>query len=347
MIKLGDYNLMEVERFTASGVYLRSGEQEALLPRKFVDPALKPGDNIEVFLFTDSEDRLTATTQKPKAKVDEFAYLMVVDTNQYGAFMDWGLDKDLLVPFSEQKEKMEKRHKYIVRIALDHKTNRLVGISKLRDFFKTDVSSLTVGQKVDLLVFGETDLGIKVIIDNQYEGLLYKNEVFEPLSEGERTIGYIKKIREDGKLDVTIYKAGMEGVKTAEDIILNRLRFSGGYLPYNDSTPPDTIREELMMSKKVFKKAIGSLYKHRIITFQDDGFVLNEAHMKQGSTQEDEKSAHSDSHRNPDRNKQSSFSGKDKNKPVRKGSEEKRSLQSRIVRKKEGGEGSREERGNE
>jgi uncharacterized protein len=327
MIKLGDYNLMEVSRFTNSGAYLRLGDEEALLPRKFVDPSLKEGDKIEVFVFTDSEDRLTATTQKPKAKAGEFAFLKVVDISKYGAFLDWGLDKDLMVPFSEQKEKMEEDQKYIVRVAIDHRSKRLIGSSKVRDFFRTDVSGLKVGQKVNLFVYGTTDLGIKVIIDELYDGLLYKNEVFEPLDIGERTVGHIKKIREDGKLDVTLYKAGMEGVKDAETVILNQLKLSGGYLPYNDSTSPEVIRDELMMSKKTFKKAIGSLYKDRIIVFQDNGFVLNEDPSKPDFAKK--KDVIKKQKPTTDKTKREE-TGKTEKKPG-----EKRSLESRIRRKKE------------
>lgn len=332
MIKLGDYNTMEVSRFTASGAYLKLDEEEALLPRRFVNPEMKAGDKIEVFIFTDSEDRLTATTQKPKARVGEFAYLKVIDTNKYGAFMDWGLDKDLMVPFSEQKDKMEKGRKYIVRIVHDYKSRRLIGTSKIRDFFKSNTSGLAPQQKVDLMVFGETELGIKVIIDNQYEGLLYKNEVFEPLGMGERTTGYIKKIREDGKLDVTLYKGGLDGIKEAETFILNRLKQEGGYLPYNDSTPPDTIRDQLLMSKKVFKKAIGSLYKSGTIIFQEDGFILNKTGKKplfaRIRQEENEKA--------PTRKKSEKFSeGKIKNKQLKKEPRKKSPLENRVRRRKE------------
>ncbi len=289
MIAIGEYHIMEVARITSPGAFLRLGEDEALLPGKFLTPEVQPGDQLEVFIFTDSEDRITATTQKPKAKVGEFAYLKVIDINKYGAFMDWGLDKDLFVPFSEQKEKLETGKKYVVRIALDYKTQRLIGTTKLRDFFKTDVSALQPAQQVNLLVFGETDLGIKVIIDHTYEGLLYKNEVFEELKTGDKTIGYIKKVRDDGKLDVMLYKPGMEKVKDAESIILNKLNFAGGFLPYNDATPPEIIKEELKMSKKVFKKAIGGLYKNNIIVFQEGGFVLNETYIPKPTTTDQEK----------------------------------------------------------
>lgn len=276
MIRLGDFNEMEVARFTSSGAYLRAGDEEALLPRKFLYPALKVGDKIEVFIFTDSEDRLTATTQRPKAKAGEFAYLTVVDINKFGAFMDWGLDKDLMVPFSEQQEKMEKGKKYIVRISIDYRTNRLIGVARIKDFFKRDVSLLQPGQEVRLMIYGFTDAGIKAIIDDQYDGLLYANEVFEPLSMGEKTRGYIKKIREDGKIDLTLYKQGIAGAIEAGDIILNRLQQSGGFLPYSDHTPPDVISSNLNMSKKTFKKAIGGLYKAGKIIIGDAGISLKQ-----------------------------------------------------------------------
>lgn len=277
MIRIGEFNEMETARFTASGAYLKSEDgQETLLPRKFVHPDLKIGDQLRVFIFTDSEDRLTATTQIPKASVGEFAYLQVVDINSYGAFMDWGLDKDLMVPFSEQHEKMENGQKYIVRISLDYRTNRLIGISRIRDFFKKDLSELKVGQEVKLMIAGFTDLGIKGIIDNQYEGLLYANEVFEPLSMGEQTKGYIKRIREDGKIDLTLYKQGMERAIESGEVILERLRQSGGFLPYHDKTPPDVISANLNMSKKTFKKAVGGLYKSGSIRIDDSGITLVE-----------------------------------------------------------------------
>jgi len=278
MIRIGDYNDMEAARFTASGAYLKSDDgQEALLPRKFASPDLKIGDKIRVFIFTDSEDRLTATTQTPKARAGEFAYLQAVDVNKYGAFLDWGLDKDLMVPFSEQQEKMEKGKKYIVRVSVDYKTNRLIGVSKIKDFLKKDASALKPGQEVNLLIAGFTALGIKAIVDNQYEGLLYANEVFETLLIGEKTKGYVKRIRDDGKIDLTLYKQGVERAVESGEIIMERLRQSGGFLPYHDKTPPEVIAAHLNMSKKTFKMAIGGLYKAGRIRIDDAGITLLES----------------------------------------------------------------------
>lgn len=271
MIKLGNYNELEAARFAPQGVYLKSGNQEALLPGKYIPQGLKEGDRIRVFIYADSEDRLIATTRHPKGVEGDFVALDVVDVNRYGAFMDWGLEKDLMVPFSEQEIKMEKGRKYLVRICVDNKTNRLVGSARIRFFLKKDKPQIEEGDRVRLIVFGSTDLGFKVIVNGQYEGLLYRNEVFEPLVVGDIKEGFVKKIREDNKIDVSLHQAGMEGVRDAETIVMQKLNAAGGFLPYHDKTDPGVISREFHLSKKNFKKAIGGLYKQRKILLTQDG----------------------------------------------------------------------------
>lgn len=276
MLKIGDYNELEVLKETDFGVYLSSDEGEILLPNKYVPEGLTIGDNINVFIYKDSEDRLIATTINPKAKVGDIAYLEVKDTNRYGAFLDWGLEKDLLVPFAEQKVKMVAGNEYFVKVYFDEESKRVVATSKINRHLLREVSDLEEGEEVDLLVYKFTELGASVIINNKYLGVVYKNDIFVKLDVSDRLKGYISKIREDGKIDVSIRKRGFEKLLDSKDVIMQKLQEENGFLPLTDKSSPQIIEKTLEMSKGAFKKAIGMLYKQRRIEITDEGIKLTD-----------------------------------------------------------------------
>jgi predicted RNA-binding protein (virulence factor B family) len=269
MVAIGDYNELEIIKQVDFGVYLNSEDGEILLPTKYLPAHYQLGDLIRVFVYRDSEDRIIATTLEPKAKIGDFAALTVKETTNYGSFLEWGLEKDLFVPFSNQREKMQPGRTYIIYLYLDEKSDRIVATAKYEKYLSQDLPALTEGQEVGLLIAGFTDLGFKVIINNQYQGILYKNEVFRPLNLGEQTRGFIRKIREDHKIDVSLQKAGYDEVSDAADIVLSKLHSAGGKLNLSDKSSPEEIYDALGMSKKTFKKAIGSLYREGKITLAD------------------------------------------------------------------------------
>ena len=276
MVAIGDYNELEIIKQVDFGVYLDSDDGEILLPTKYLPADYRIGDTLNVFIYRDSEDRIIATTLAPKAKVGEFAALRVKQTNNYGAFLDWGLEKDLFVPFNNQREAMQPGRDYVVYIYLDENSDRLVGTSKYEKYLNKEIADLAEGDEVDLLVAGFTDLGIKVIINNQYQGILYKNEVFRELTLGEKTRGYIKKIREDQKIDVSLQKSGFAEVTDASELVLQKLRANGGRLNLSDNSSPEEIYDTLGMSKKTFKKAIGTLYRAQSIVLHDSYISLKD-----------------------------------------------------------------------
>jgi uncharacterized protein len=274
MLKIGDYNTLKVEKFVDFGLYLQSDEGEILLPKKYMTEDISVGDMIEVFIYRDSEDRLIATNLKPLAKVGEFAALQVKDTTQFGAFLEWGLEKDLLVPFNEQKRKMEVGRTYVVYVLIDPKTERVIATSKISAFLNKKNIELKNNEEVDLLIFDQSELGYSAIIDNKYSGMLYRNEVFRKIQIGDRLKGYVKQVREDNKIDLTLNKPGMDSVDDAKDLILKELEKNKGFLNLTDSSDPEDIKEKLQMSKKTFKKAIGGLYKEQKITLEPHGISL-------------------------------------------------------------------------
>jgi len=279
MIEIGTYNTLEIVRDTSVGLFLSDGKTDVLLPNKYVPKRFEIGDEIIVFVYLDHEERLIATTLKPYVQRNEFAYLQVNYTNQYGAFLNWGLEKDLFVPFREQARKMENAKRYLVYAYLDEKTDRLVASSKLNQFLETENITLELNEKVDLVVSHITELGINVIINSKYKGLLYKNEVFENLSPGKKLIGYIKNIREDKKIDVSLHKIGTESIDENAQKILKELKATKGFLRLTDNSHPEEIKTVLKMSKKSFKKAVGTLYKQRIISINEQGIHLNKLHL--------------------------------------------------------------------
>ena len=259
-------------RETDNGIYL-DGENlgEILMPQKFITPEVRESKEAVVFVYSDSEDRLVATTEKPFAKAGEFALLKVVATNRFGAFLDWGLPKDLLVPFSEQKSKMIAGKYYLVYVFVDVLTNRIAASAKLSKFLDNTPPVYSPGEQVQLIIAEETDLGYKAIVNNEHWGILYKNQVFKPLSTGEKITGYINKIREDDKIDLLLEKPGYEKIDSMAQKILDVLDQNRGFVALTDKSSPEMIQAMLGISKKNFKKAVGNLYKRKMIEFKSDG----------------------------------------------------------------------------
>lgn len=277
MIQIGQNYTLDVVKTVDFGVYLDAGELgEVLLPRRHLPEDLSVGDSIDVFLYLDSEDRPVATTQRPKARVGEFAYLSVVDINEIGAFLDWGLDKDILVPFAEQHKPMELGKAYIVFLYIDKNDGRIAASSKIDKFLSDDrPHNFKPQQRVDLIIANSTELGYKAIVDHSHWGLLYEDEVFQRLSFGQSKKGYIKNVRDDGKIDLSL-QGGQETRDKYAKIILIYLNEQNGFAPVHDKSDPALISRLFGMSKASFKKAIGGLYKQRIITIEKDGIRLTE-----------------------------------------------------------------------
>lgn len=274
MIEIGKHNTLTIARGTSVGLYLTDGQQDILLPNKYVPREWNEGDEMTVFVYLDQEERLVATTLEPLIRLDDFALLRVNHINKFGAFVGWGLEKDLFVPFREQARPMETGKRYLVHMHLDAKSNRLVGSSKISQFLNNDELTVTEGEEVDIIVSHFTDLGINVIINGKHKGLLYKNDVYDDIRLGERLVGYVKTIRPDNKIDISLQKAGVEGIEPNAEKILEELRASRGFLRLTDDSHPEDIKTVLKMSKKAFKKAIGSLYKQRLIEIKEDGIYL-------------------------------------------------------------------------
>ncbi|WP_298136943.1 S1-like domain-containing RNA-binding protein [Flavobacterium sp.] len=275
MMKIGQFNTLKIDRDTQVGLFLTNGKEDVLLPNKYVPKVFEIGEEITVFVYLDHEERPVATTLVPYIFLDEFALLRVNYINQIGAFMDWGLEKDILVPFKEQARPMEKGKRYLVYLYMDEKTNRLVASSKTNQFLDNENITVEKGEEVDLIISHITDIGINVIINQKHKGLVYKDEVYDDsIRTGDKMKGYIKTIRPDGKIDVSLHKQGFENIEPNSEIILNELRASRGFLRLNDNSNPEDIKTVLKMSKKTFKKAIGHLYKEKLIEIKDDGIYL-------------------------------------------------------------------------
>lgn len=275
IMELGKYNKLTAARYTSVGLFLEDTEGESiLLPMKWVPKDVQEGDEVEVFIYLDSEERPIATTMKPAAQVGEFAYLQVKQTTSMGAFLDWGLQKDLFVPFIEQEGRMQANHWYTVYLYIDPLTDRITASARIENFLEKENVELQPNQEVDLLVASQSPLGYNVIINQKYMGLVYENEVFKNLKLGDKPKGYIKQIREDNKIDVSLQKQGYGNVEPNTQVILDKLKSADGFLPLNDKSSPEEITAQLEMSKKTFKKAIGGLYREKQITIEDDGIRL-------------------------------------------------------------------------
>lgn len=275
MVNVGTFNALRVVKILDFGLYLDGSELgEILMPSKWIPDGTKVDDILEAFIYYDSSDRIIATTLKPLATVGEFAYLSVKDVNKMGAFLQWGLDKDLLVPFAEQIAKMEKGRHYLVYVYLDTRSKRIVASAKLEKFLDIHSSAFNDGDEVDLMIWIRSDLGYKAIINQKYLGMLYHNEIFSDIRTGMKAKGFISRIRPDGKIDLRLEKSGYEKIESLSGRVLTALQNHGGFLPLHDKSPAEIIYQRLGMSKKNFKKSVGSLYKDQLILIEDNGIRL-------------------------------------------------------------------------
>lgn len=271
MIEVGNYNRLIVQRLKDAGAYLDNGKEGILLPKRFVPIGTKAGDELTVFIYHDSEDRLIATTQHPFAVVGDFAYLKVVGNSSHGSFLDWGLMKDLFVPRSKQISPMHLDGEYLVHLYIDVQTGRIAASQYIEHLLSNEELTVKEKEEVDLIIYRETELGWSVIINNKHLGLLYANEVFQPIQAGDKVNGFIKQIREDGKIDVALGKIGYNKVEDEATKILRLLNENNGYLPYHDKSEPKAIYNFFGMSKKVFKMTLGKLYKEKKIELTQTG----------------------------------------------------------------------------
>lgn len=274
---IGQYSRLKIARITPSGAFLASEEGDILLPGKFIPEGAKIGTELEVFVYLDSEDRPVATVQKPFAVVGEFALLKVKDTNaKVGSFLDWGLDKDLLLPFGEQLAPVKKGEQVLVCLYQDS-SGRIAASARLDRFLKPADGSLAEGDAVDLFIYAYTDLGAKVVVNGRYVGMLFQNELYGKPKAGEQLRGYVKKIRDGGKIDITLCRGGAQEARSDRDLVLAALTdATDGFLPLNDKSSPELISELLKLSKKSFKKAVGGLYREGLISMSDDGIRLKD-----------------------------------------------------------------------
>lgn len=275
-MELGLINKLKVSRQTENGLYLVDTEEnEVLLPNAYVTEEMKEGSEVEVFIYTDSEDRIIATTLRPKLLLEQFALLEVKAVSQYGVFMDWGLPKDLMVPYAEQVRDMHEGEKHVVFLTLDEETDRLMGSCKINDFLYFEDVKLEPEQEVDLMLFEVTDKGVYCIVDNLYRGLIFHSDIHKPLKVGDEIKGFVKQVREDGKVDVVLDPIGYKAsVDPHSQLILDQLKDNEGSLPFNDKSDPEDINTAFGISKKAFKRAIGNLYKQKMIAISEKGITL-------------------------------------------------------------------------
>ena len=274
-IELGKFNQLEVVKEVDFGVYLDGGEEgEILLPTRYVPEDCKIGDFLNVFLYLDMDERLIATTLTPLVQVGQFACLEVAWVNQFGAFLNWGLMKDLFVPFSEQRLKMQVGRQYVIPAPLDDESYRIVASEKVERYLSKDRPEYASGDEVNILIWQKTDLGFKAIIDNKYSGLLYENEIFSTLQTGMEMKAFVKQVREDGKVDLILQKPGFEKIDDFSKTLLNYIRENDGRIRLNDKSPSEYIYATFGVSKKTFKKGVGDLYKKHLITLHEDGITL-------------------------------------------------------------------------
>ncbi|GAA6170580.1 S1-like domain-containing RNA-binding protein [Colwellia sp. KU-HH00111] len=273
--EIGKYNTLNVIAETDNGVYLDGGDLgEILLPKRFVTADCKVGMSVQVFIYSDSADRLVATTETPLGQVGEFVSLKVVQVNKMGAFLDWGLPKDLLVPYNQQHSTMEVGKYYLVRIFLDQHTDRIAASSKLDKFIDIWPAEYQQGDKVKLIIGGKTDLGFKAIVNDLHWGLLYDNEIFQPLRIGKKVDGYIKQVRADGRLDLLLTRGSKNKVNSFSDTLIAHLEKNNGFLPLHDKSAPELIQKRLGVSKKTFKATVGNLLKNGKLIIEKDGIRL-------------------------------------------------------------------------
>ena len=275
-IQLGAYNLLKIVKEVDFGLYLDGGDEgEILLPKRYVPKDYKIGDELDVFLYLDQDERLVATTLTPLAKVGDFAFLSVAWVNEYGAFLNWGLMKDLFCPFREQKMRMEKGKRYIVHVHIDEESYRIMATAKVEKYLNKAKPTYNAGDEVDIMIWQKTDLGFKVIVDNRFQGLIYDSQIFEDIHTGDRMKGYVSNVREDGKIDLMAQPSGRRHTKDFAEALLEYLHGNGGTCPLGDKSDAEDIKNMFHVSKKVFKRAVGDLYRRRLISISDKSIKLN------------------------------------------------------------------------
>lgn len=276
MLQIGTYHELEILRLTPPGLFLGDGEKEneVLLPNKYIPKSYEIGDKLRVFVYQDFDERIVATTLEPKITLNSLAMLRVVDKSSIGVFMDWGLEKDLLVPFSEQSSSMRVGNRYLIYMYFDKTSGRLVGTQKYNKFLSNENLDLKEGDEVDIIIADNTRLGVNVVVNGKHKGLIYHDEIFQEIDTGEKMKAYVKKIREHNKLDISLQPLGHASIEPNAEKILKVLKKNNGKLELSDSSSPELIYETLGMSKKLFKKAIGSLYRQKFILIEDDAIVL-------------------------------------------------------------------------
>lgn len=274
-IQLGAYNLLKIVKEVDFGLYLDGGDEgEILLPKRYVPKDYKIGDELDVFLYLDQDERLVATTEHPLAKPGDFAYLECSWVNEYGAFLNWGLMKDLFCPFREQKRRMEIGSSYIVYVTIDEESYRIMATAKVEKYLNKEKPTYNAGDEVDIMIWQKTDLGFKVIIDNQYAGLIYRDQIFKHVQTGDRMKAYIACVRPDGKIDLTLQPTGRQQTLDFSETLLNWLQQHDGYCELGDKSDAEEIKARFEVSKKVYKKAIGDLYRRRLIVMENGGIRL-------------------------------------------------------------------------
>ena len=275
MMKLGEYNTLEILRDTEPGLFLGDDEgNEVLLPNRYVPEEFEIGDKLDVFVYLDNEERPVSTTDKPYITKGDFALLRCNQVTKYGAFLDWGLVKELFCPFKEQAFKMKSGGWYLVHCYLDEETERLVASSKTNRFLDNKELTVSKFEEVDLIVSHPSEIGMNVIVNKKHLGLVFKDDIYKDLSVGDRIKGIVKKVRHDNKLDIQLSQIGYRNIEPNAEYILEELKDNSGFIPLNDKSDPNDIKEQLQMSKKSFKKAVGSLYKERLITIEKEGIRL-------------------------------------------------------------------------
>ena len=277
-LELGRMNHLTVVKRVDFGLYLDGGQVDGniLLPARYVPEGTNVGDDIDVFVYLDQEERMVATTQRPLAQVGDFAWLEVAWVNNFGAFLDWGLMKDLFVPFREQKMKMQKGSRYLVHVHLDEESHRIMASAKVERYLSRDIPPYRTGDAVEILIWQKTDLGFKAIVDNRFGGLLYDQQIYRELHSGDRLTAYIRQVRDDGKIDLMLQPVGQKAATDFSDVLLEHLRTNGWRTVLGDKSPAEEIYAVFGVSKKVFKKAVGDLYKRRLIVIGSDGIRLTD-----------------------------------------------------------------------
>lgn len=277
MSYIGKFTTLKIDRFTSVGAYLTDEKGfEVLFPNKYLTDDMELDQSVEVYIYNDSEDRPVATSETPLILLNDFAFLRVKEVTEYGAFLDWGLEKDLLVPFKEQNEKMVAGRDYLIHLSLDEQTNRLVGSARINRILSSEFPEFEQGDEVEIFIAERTDLGQKVIVNDEFQGLIFNDRIVRRLHPGERTTGYIEFVRQDGKIDISLVPIGLEKFDMFSQQLLDYIQENKGVITLTDKSDPDLIRSKIGMSKKSFKKAIGNLYRARKIILTDHSIELKE-----------------------------------------------------------------------